>query len=54
MTKYQRKLEEAEKFVRDLLADRVPENVIKLVAKKVARATPTIARTTQQRVKKRA
>jgi hypothetical protein len=41
MTAHQRKVEEAEKFVRDILRDSVPETVIKSVALKVARATPS-------------
>lgn len=43
MTKTQLKQQAAEKFVRDVLGKRnASEKIIKLVAKKVARATPTI------------
>lgn len=54
MKKVSPKIEDAERFVRDVLDNRVSEKIIKLVAKKVARATPSHPRAISSLEKQRA
>jgi hypothetical protein len=54
MTKFELKLQAAEHFVRDVLKRKVSERVIKEVAKKVARATPTVQEKSREPERKRA